>query len=231
MTEVQPRRLITTLFGLYAREDELSSAAARRGGWLSVAGLVRLMADLGVDAAAVRSSVSRLKKRGVVEAERRDGSAGYALSADAIEVLREGDTRIWSPSRASAADGWLVALFSVPETERDKRHLLRSTLAGLGFGSAAPGVWIAPATSADEALAALTRRGLAAYTEFFAGAYLGSDVAHRMGEWWDLPAIAAQYDEFLARFGPLRSAPGGTDRDAFAAYVPLLTVWRRLPYL
>ena len=222
MIEEPPRRLITTLYGLYAREES----------WLSVAALVRLMADLGVEAAAVRSSVSRLKKRGVLEAAKRDGRAGYALSDDAIEVLREGDSRIWSPPRASADDGWLVAVFSVPESERERRHLLRTTLSSLGFGSAAPGVWVAPATSADEAVAALTRRGLIGYTEFFRGDYLLSDVAARVAEWWDLPAIAAQYDAFVDAFsGAAAGSDALSDVEAFAAYVPLLTAWRRLPYL
>src|SRR5882757_4373229 len=57
---LQPRALIVTIYGLYAREV---------GGWLSVAALIRLMADLGIDEPAVRSSISRLKRRGILEAE------------------------------------------------------------------------------------------------------------------------------------------------------------------
>lgn len=72
---VQPRALIVTIYGLYAREA---------GGWLSVASLIRLMAGLGVDEPAVRSSISRLKQRGVLEPGRRDGAAGYALSPAAV---------------------------------------------------------------------------------------------------------------------------------------------------
>ena len=209
-----------TLFGLHAREEN----------WLSVASLVRMMADLGVDATAVRSSVSRLKKRGVLVAEKRSARAGYALSSDAVEVLREGDSRIWGSPRATVEDGWLVAVFSVPESEREQRHLLRSTLLSLGFGSAAPGVWVAPGTAAEGAVAALTRRGLIGYTEFFRGDYVLPDVSRRIGEWWDLPAIAEQYDAFLAAFSGAGSS-SSSDAEAFAAYVPMLTAWRRLPYL
>ena len=121
--------------------------------------LIALMEDLDVDAAATRSSVSRLKKRGVLEPARTDGQAGYALSASALAVLREGDARIWSRPRASVDDGWLVVVFSVPEAERGKRHELRSLLTRLGFGTAAPGVWVAPGTAYDETLAALERQG------------------------------------------------------------------------
>jgi phenylacetic acid degradation operon negative regulatory protein len=222
--EVAPRQLILSLYGLYARAE---------GAWLSVASLIALMAELGVDGAAVRSSVSRLKRRGVLEAVRRDGRAGYALSDEALEVLREGDLRIWSRPRATPDDGWLVAVFSVPETEREKRHALRSTLSRLGFGTAAPGVWVAPGTAYDETVHALQRQGLASYTEFFRGAWLGTgDVATRMREWWDLDQLEKLYDEFRAAWEPALASPRRpVPREAFATYVPMLTSWRRLPYL
>lgn len=222
--EAAPRQLILSLYGLYARAE---------GAWLSVASLIALMDELGVDGAAVRSSVSRLKRRGVLEAVKRDGRAGYALSEEAVEVLREGDTRIWSRPRARAEDGWLVVVFSVPETEREKRHELRSTLARLGFGTAAPGVWVAPGTAYDETARALQRQGLSSYTEFFRGSYLGSgDVASRMREWWDLDALEKLYDAFRIAWEPALSlSRRPPSRDAFATYVPMLTAWRRLPYL
>ena len=146
-------------------------------------------------------------------------------------MLREGDHRIWSRPRATAADGWLVLVFSVPESERDRRHALRSLLSGLGFGTAAPGVWVAPATLYDETLRALDRTGLTSYTEFFRGDYLGAgDVSSRMREWWDVDALTALYAEFCAEWRPAarrRSAPSLAE--AFAEYVPMLTSWRRLP--
>jgi phenylacetic acid degradation operon negative regulatory protein len=219
--EVQPRQLITTLYGLYARAE---------GDWLSVASLVRLMEELGVDAAAVRSSVSRLKKRDVLRSEPRDGRAGYALSPAAVDVLREGDDRIWSRPRATVEDGWLVVVFSVPESEREKRHALRSQLTRLGFGSAAPGVWVAPGTSYDEVVRALDRLELTSYTEFFRGDYLGAgDVAARMREWWDLDAMSAAYSDFVDAFAGTDTAV--TPDQAYRSYVPMLTAWRRLPYL
>jgi len=226
VVEAPPRQLITTLYGLYARAEN---------DWLSVASLVRLMAELGVDAAAVRSSVSRLKKRDVLRSVRHDGQAGYALSPSTVEVLREGDQRIWSRPRATAEDGWLVVVFSVPESERDKRHALRTQLTRFGFGSAAPGVWIAPGTSYDEVVRALDRLALTSYTEFFRGDYLGAgDVSSRMAEWWDLEGMAAAYDAFLATWSPVRDSLAGTapaPQEAYRLYVPMLTAWRRLPYL
>jgi phenylacetic acid degradation operon negative regulatory protein len=224
--DVPPRQLITTLYGLYARAEQ---------NWLSVASLVRLMDDLDVDAAAVRSSVSRLKKRDVLQSSKRGERAGYVLSPATLEILREGDVRIFSRPRATPEDGWLVAVFSVPESEREKRHSLRSQLLRLGFGSAAPGVWVAPGTLYDEVVHALDRLALTSYTEFFRGDYLGAgDVASRMREWWDLDEIEQRYAEFHAEFAPVRGRWSGSapaPNAAFKAYVPMLTAFRRLPYL
>ncbi len=74
--------------------------------------------------------------------------------------------------RAMEEDGWVVLVFSVPESERDKRHVLRTTLTRLGFGTAAPGVWIAPGHLTSETREVLERRGLAAYVEIFEGQHV-----------------------------------------------------------
>ena len=225
-TESQPRELIVTLFGLYARAES---------NWLPVAGLVRLMADLGVDGQAVRSSVSRLKRRDVLQSERHDGAAGYALSRSALDVINEGDTRIFHRRRATMEDGWVVLVFSVPESEREKRHLLRTSLTTLGFGTAAPGVWIAPGHLAQETREMLERRGLAAYVDIFEGNHIAfGELRSKVRRWWDLEELTLSYADFVERYRPaLREFTGGpvTPDSAFATYVPMLTVWRRLPYL
>ena len=223
---LQPRQLIVTLYGLYAREH---------GGWLSIAAVVRLMAHLDVEEPAVRSSISRLKRRGLLNARRVDGVAGYVLTEVAQEILADGDARIFGRRRAEGADGWLLVVFSVPEAERDKRHQLRSMLIRLGFGTVAPGVWVAPGHLIDEATEVLGRGGLAGYVELFRGARPAvgttrSDVAR----WWDLDLLHARYAEFLDRQEPVREriVVGGRVEpgQAFADYVRLLTDWRRLPY-
>lgn len=224
---MRPRALIVTIYGLYAREV---------GGWLSVSSLIRLMGDLSVDEPAVRSSISRLKRRGILEAERVDGAAGYALSDRARAILDEGDRRIFERPRASVDDGWVLAVFSVPESERQKRHMLRSRLSWLGYGTVAAGVWIAPGHLEDETRDVLERYDLAAYVDLFHASYLGfADIGSEIETWWDLEGLQELYDEFiaaqqevLARWKRRRSS---NPSEAFADYVRALTAWRRLPFL
>ena len=220
------RHLIITVYGLYARHD---------GGWLSVATLIRLLADLGVDESAVRSAISRLKRRGILQSRRYDGSAGYQLSAEAMAILREGDARIFRRHRATIADGWVLAVFSVPETERHRRHVLRSELTRLGFGMVAPGVWIVPSHPQDTTAETLRRLGLDAYADLFRADHLAfGDPAGKIRRWWDLDELERQYESFIRAHEPtLRDFGAGPpgEQEAFAAYVRALTDWRRLPYL
>jgi phenylacetic acid degradation operon negative regulatory protein len=215
--------LILTIFGLYARAER---------NWLSVASVVRLMADLGVDGQAARSSISRLKRRGVLCSERHAGAAGYSLAGPTLEVLAEGDVRIFERARAVAEDGWIVVVFSVPESERDKRHALRSALTRLGFGTTAPGVWVAPGNLARETRRTLERRGLSSYVDIFTGTHVAfGDLRSKVREWWNLDELTDLYADFLRRYRPLRDrTAGASPREAFRMYVPMLTEWRRLPY-
>ena len=224
-SQLPPRALIMTVLGLYVRDA---------GGWVSVRGLIRLLASVGVDSQAVRSSISRLKRRGLLVAERRDGAAGYGLSPFARGVLEIGDRRIFSMP-ASRLERWVLVVFSVPESERQKRHLLRSRLSWLGFGSVSSGVWIGPAHLVPDARQVIEAEGLGDYVDLFVSEYLAfGDPADQVARWWDLNALDAQYRDFVEWCGPVlerwRAASDLAGERCFADYVRALTIWRRLPY-
>jgi phenylacetic acid degradation operon negative regulatory protein len=221
-----PRSLIVTLYGAYGRFMP---------GPVPVAELIRLLAAVGVDAPSVRSSVSRLKRRGLLlPARTGQGAAGYQLSPDARQLLDDGDLRIYA-SAPPGDEGWVLAVFSVPESERQKRHVLRSRLAGLGFGTAAPGVWIAPARLYEETRHTLQRLGLDPYVDFFRGEHLGfAPTAEAVARWWDLAAIAKEHEGFLDAHAPVlrawRRREDTPPEAAYRDYLLALDSWRHLPY-
>lgn len=227
-----PKALILGVYGAFVRE---------LGGWLAVSHLITLLADLGVDEQAVRGATSRLKRRGLLATERRSGFAGYGLTELGGQVLAEGDQRIYTTRGAARlADGWTLVVFSVPESRRDRRHVLRSRLTWLGFGNLAPGVWIAPAGLRGELAATLERAGLAGYVDVFEARYQGfATIRTLVQRAWDLGALAAQYEQFLDDQRPVLrrwddaggDGSAGDDRAAFCDYLPALTQWRRLPFL
>ncbi|MFE4213696.1 PaaX family transcriptional regulator C-terminal domain-containing protein [Streptomyces sp. NPDC056844] len=231
MAEHTPRSLIVSLYGAYGRRPGNAP--------LAVSELIRLLHAVGVDAPSVRSSVSRLKRRGLLTPARTaDGAAGYALSEDARQLLDDGDRRIYRGAAPLPGDGWVLAVFSVPEAERHKRHLLRSRLGRLGFGTAAPGVWIAPAGLYEETRHTLERLGLAPYVDLFTGEHLGfAATEEAVARWWDLDAIAGLHREFLDQQEPVlrsweaRAGDGAPDpEEAYRDYLRALDSWRQLPY-
>jgi len=207
-----------TFFGVFLR---------RLGGWIAVADLVALMGDLDLDEQAVRSALSRLKRRGVIESERRDGAAGYRLTPHGLAILEAADPRIYGRD-ARGPGGWLLVVFSIPESDRALRHKLRARLQWLGLGTVAAGVWIAPATVEPEVRRTIEELGLSGRVDLFRGDHLGA--ADAVAEWWDLDAIAAEYRAYVAAWEPAlangrRAGPG-----AFAAHVRQLDDWRRIPF-
>jgi phenylacetic acid degradation operon negative regulatory protein len=223
----RPRAFVLTIYGLYAREES---------GWFSVSNLIRMLAELDVDEPAVRSSISRLKRRGILHGERVDGSAGYTLSPQARVILAQGDRRIFTRPEATVADGWILAVFSVPESERKMRHLIRSRLGWVGFGSVGPGVWIAPAHLEDETREVLRQDDLMKYVDLFQAHYRSEDLQHEVTTWWDLDSIDKRYRMFEEIHGPMlgawrRRRRKDDEGEAFADYVRTLTAWRRLPFL
>lgn len=215
---VRPQHLIVTIFGRYVRAH---------GGEIRIADLIEMMSALGVDAGVVRSSVSRLKQRGILVAE---GGGAYRLSASLDEVFAAGDRRIFEPRRAGVDEPWLLASFSVPESERPVRHRLRKLLQRLGFGQVSGGLWVAPGQIADEVGAALRSAGLDGYVELFLGARVSSDpLRDAVREWWDLSAMEPLYRGFVDAFGD--AVDERDESAAFAAHVRAITQWRRLVYL
>ncbi len=223
------RTLLVTLLGAFAR---------RTDDWMPISGIVGLLGALDVDESSVRTGVSRLKKRGWLEAERREGSNGYRLTDEAKRTLASGDRVIWHARQPAPLDeGWCIASFSVPEKERAKRHLLRSRLAALGFGNVGSGVWLAPARMSTEARQLIDSLELRDYTNIFCGRHEGGqDLIRMVHESWDLDEIDGGYRGFLAahqddvdRLIARHGAAGIPPRDAFVHYMRALDDWRVLP--
>ncbi len=203
------------------------------GGWIAVADLVELCSH-GRDPGGTRSALSRLKSKGLVEPEVRDGQAGYRLAPSAIPMLERGDRRIFAHRELRPdEDGWMVVVFSVPDSERHLRHQLRHQLTWLGCGMIAPGTWIGPGHLFSEAVDVLRQRDLHTYTTIMRAVELRppADLTDVVAQWWDLGDLEARYRTFLADHAETERAWDGTDRTAFEEHLRLVDDWRAIPYL
>jgi phenylacetic acid degradation operon negative regulatory protein len=224
----QSRTLLVSLLGAFGR---------RADDWLPISGIIALMGELDLDESSVRTGVSRLKKRHWLVPEKRGTQSGYRLTAVARQAIEAGDRVIWHARQpADLADGWCIANFSVPEADRARRHLLRSRLAGLGFGNVGQGVWIAPARMLDDALTVIHGLELQDNTVVFVGAYKGGqDLRTLVHECWDFAEMNANYGAFIEahKGDPDVLARHRTDadveRESFVLYLRAIDDWRRLP--
>lgn len=224
----RPQSLIITIFGAYSR---------RLGGWLPVSALLTLLGQVGVEDAAVRSALSRIKRRGVLISERRSGVAGYALSESAWRTFDIGDARVLNRRHPPPNEGWVLAAFSIPESARDLRYRLRSRLSRVGFAQVSGGLWIAPRTLEQDIRYVAEVLGVQHYLDVFRAEHIAfRPTVDAVQQWWDLKSIADAYDNFTEAYSRLGSQVTNTGRPltterAFTDYTRVLTSWRPLPYL
>lgn len=236
--------LLRTVIGLYLRDA---------GGWMSTRHIIALMEALGVTAAVTRTALSRLKKKDIVLPRPCQGVPGFAITDGAAAMLARGDRRIYHPRLMSSGDRWCLVSFSIPETEREKRHQLRRRLHWIGCGTVAAGLWICPDSlreEVEEILEDLEVRGMA--TVFVTDAPLvGGSLRDAASAWWDLDAVAELHRDFIRHHGsaadggssvtspaagsdgtrPTMGASPEASAETFASYVRCIDRWRIIPYL
>ena len=205
------------------------------GGRVWTAALLDALGALGVEERTARQAVWRSAERGLLESERIGRRTRWALSDAARRLLIEGTRRIYSLHREPRPwDGrWLLLYVSVPESQRDLRHRMRTRLGWAGFASLGSGTWVSPwidrEIEAREVLEDLGLSSSGAARSFIAKPGGIGNVNEMVTATWPLGEIATGYDAFLERFGT--APPTGAGYDAFVNQVRLVHEWRRFPFL
>jgi phenylacetic acid degradation operon negative regulatory protein len=198
------------------------------GGQALTSTFIDVLGRLGVEEKACRQALMRTGADGLLVSERQGRRTLWRLTGAAERFLTEGAERIYG-FRASQPewDGrWLIVLARLPETDRAARHLLRTRLTWAGFGSPAPGVWISThADRAPEAERVLGEAGVHDGQIFRAEHHGGGPLSAMVREAWDLDAVEASYEDFLAGFARAPSS------DPVVRMVQLVHAWRRFPLI
>jgi phenylacetic acid degradation operon negative regulatory protein len=184
-----PQHLLVTLLGDYwmAQSRHLPSAA-----------VVRMLEEFGVTTLGARAALSRLSRRGLLETSRIGRRTFYGLTPSTARRLAVGAQRIISFGDETDWDGsWLVVAYSVPEEQRETRHLLRSRLNWLGFAPLYDGVWVSPKGIAAEVAAVIDELGLRNATVLRAVEHVNGTLGRRPIEAWDLDGVRAAYEDFI----------------------------------
>jgi phenylacetic acid degradation operon negative regulatory protein len=217
------RSLLTTVLGEFVLPLD-------RPVWTSA--LVSALALFGVEEKAARQALARTAGEGWLRSDRVGRRVRWTLTEPARRLLAEGAGRIYGFGSGSREwDGrWLVVLVSVPETQRDLRHKLRTRLSWAGFGSPTAGVWITPHLAAEaDAKLILDELDLSSQAMSYLAHYgaLGSELA-MVERAWDLAEVASRYQAFVDEFTALAPA---TPDEVLRAQTMLVHEWRRFPFL
>ncbi|GAA4623350.1 PaaX family transcriptional regulator C-terminal domain-containing protein [Actinoallomurus vinaceus] len=220
----RPQSLMLSFFGIHVLGRQVA---------LSSASIIEVLARVGVGEDAVRSTLTRMVRRDLLERHRRGRKMYFGLTPRAVEVLRDGHRRVWQTGAVNRAwDGtWTIVGFSLPDSWRRERHDLRSRLLWGGFGPLQSGMWAAPGRVDVAAL--VDGLGLDAHLKAFQGAAVApTDAARLIDAAFDVPGIARRYEAFLSRWD--RPEPAA-EADDLARQLLLHTDWldlvRRDPHL
>lgn len=195
------------------------------------AAVVSLLGNLDSTELATRAALSRLARKGAIVQTKDGRRTFYQLAPEVAASTPAGEYLTMSFGAGDREwDGeWTVIVFSVPETQRDVRHNLRTWLRWLGFGPVRDGVWIAP--HADIDLTQHTLRGILPDDGLvFRSSHISGEIRH--SEVWPLDEIANMYREFAAELHPIlyRLREGSVSpADGFRILMDVTGKWRRFP--
>jgi len=224
----RPRRLIFTVLGGYWEVI---------GEWVRLRTLVQLLRDVGLTDKAARAAIDRLVDQNMLVREQRSGELGVALTKAMVERIERRARRIYARREPPPlSDGWLLVSYTMPEAERDRRHLLRTGLEQLGLASMGSGQWLAPARVKAEVAELVMALHATEQVTMFAGSFEGfghlRDLVNRR---WDLPSLDRKYREFITLQRPVlakaRQTPSIVAEWAYPTYTAMLHSWRILPVL
>ncbi len=174
------------------------------GGEIWTSSLVCLMGLLDVSERAVRSTLSRMTRKGWIATEKHGRRSKYKITPHGRSLLEQGQARIFEPIFTDWDGTWHMVVYSLPEKVRRLRHELRKQLTWLGFGSLAPGTWISPHDRRDELENLFVTKGVEPYVELFSGVHLGpSSNRELVDRCWNLEELQEAYQDFADRYQPM----------------------------
>lgn len=223
-TESFPQRIIVTLLADYRAilPSEIPSA--------ELVGILQEF-DIGTDTA--RSALSRLVKRGLLMRLKSGRETRVALSSEGLRFIEEDQHRILQFGQPRQWTGeWTLAVFSIPESERQKRHAIKTRFRALGFAPLYDGVWIAAFATPEDATGAL-REAQVQDSDVFRASFDGdSNRIDSLREKWEVDELRADYMHFIDLYEPLtdtRLATSLSDAASLITRTRLMDTWRTFP--
>jgi len=186
------KSLIVTVWG---------DALAPHGGAVWLAGLIRLMAPLGINERSVRTSVFRLARDGWLAATAVGRVSRYALTREGARRFDDAHHRIYARAAESWDGAWDLVL--ADRVTPAHRTALREELRWAGYGELGATTFVRPRLAAQALPSILAARGIADIAIVTQATDLPGQtpLAAATGAAWNLAALATDYRRFLQHFG------------------------------
>lgn len=187
---VQARSLLFTIYG---------DLIMRYGQDVWIGSLIRALSEFGLQAPAVRMAVSRSVRDGLLRALTDDKKGYYTLTEKGRNRLENGTRRAYRQLPEPWDGQWRVVTLSMPENRRDLRDRIGAEMEWRGFGRITPNTWVSPHRQEDTIRLLAAEYDLLGYLHQFTARYGGPQTDREVAaQCWDLPKIAAKYQEFNA---------------------------------
>jgi phenylacetic acid degradation operon negative regulatory protein len=219
VVRVRPRQVLFTILGHYVLPRGAIAVATRT--------FVETLEGIGVSHRATRATLNRVVADRYLERHRVGRQAFYAITPAGQHTLQAMQWRlqVWVERVESPSSWWTLLSFSIPESRRHDRYLLRTELAWKGFGALRDGLWLAPGTDdVDDLLAELD---LQDHVEVLHARPRSPEQARSLVERiWNLDELRGRCAAFLARWSESSRQLAGMDE--LSRHLLLLTEWRQL---
>ncbi len=194
-------------------------------GHLSAGVFIDVLGYLDISETATRATLNRMVRTGLLDRQQTGRIASFGMTARAEELLHQGRERVVSEQPFTpSSDEWTLLSYSVPESQRDLRHQLRSKLLWAGFGRIRDGLWIAPGDVDVREVLADTDTPDAVTVAFAGRPTAGTSPDDFVRSAWDLDQIESEHQRFIEVWENPASGPA----NPVAAYTAFGADWLRL---
>lgn len=196
-----------------------------RRGHLNARVFIDVLGYLDISETATRATLNRMVRNGLLDRQQTGRIASFGMTARAEELLRQGRERVVSEHPfIPSSDEWTLLSYSVPESQRDLRHQLRSKLLWAGFGRIRDGLWIAPGEVDVREVLVDTDTPDAVTVAFVGRPTSGTSPDDFVRSAWDLDQIESEHQRFIETWATNSTGPF----NPVAALTALGADWLRL---
>jgi hypothetical protein len=161
---------------------------------------VDALGEIGVDARAVRQTLLRMTKTGVLRAVRTGRTNTLRADAATWSILDAGRARVSEAVTDEWDEQWTIVHLRFEDGDREARDRLRDVMLVHGFGRLRSGVYLHPRDRVELVLDAATSLDSTRSVSVFRGHRYGPPADVELTrELWDVAALAARYRSFIQR--------------------------------